>query len=345
MPQLEFCESWQWFKASPTGVPSSDPTNGVLVFSRYNDLVNSGVTFFEDGFGKYALIGANASLFKTMTHNAGWTIGFRFMCEIPTQLWTAYNNADPLGNVTVNDDGTLSLYAGGSSGGNPLVATSNFAIHFGKWNYCEVSIELSGSTPVHAAMKLKINGQLLIDSGADTLHAASGLTSGTATINRHALTGACNYRDIVYRNVANTFGGDVKILAVRPDGDVVTDFTATGGATHFDQVNEEYSDFDTTTVKSANVGDKDIYDWQDIPGFSGTIQGVQISVLAKKDDEGLRTFKTVTGDTGSELQSDEFFLSDDYVCYHTPQDVDPATGVPYTRSGFNAKRFGIQLTA
>jgi len=333
---IEFVEGWQWFKASIAGVPSSDPVNGALVFGRWTDLINATATFFTDAYGKYCAIGENGYLFITLSHNGGWTVGFRFNLPQAGNLWTGYNNADALGNLTANADGTLTLRAGGSGFGNPLIGTSNFAVHFGKWYYAEISCALSGSAPVNSAMQLKINGELLLDGNAGSNFNAAGLTSGTATINRHSLTGACSYRDIVMRNQALTYGGDVKIIAVRPNGDVITQWTPTGGGPSYTQVNEDFSDFDATKLS-------DILDWQDIPGFAGTIQGIQASMNAKKDDEGLRTFKTVTGDTGSEEQSDEFFLSDDYVCYRTCQDVDPATGLPYTQAGFNAKRFGVRV--
>ncbi len=340
---LEFCESWETFKATALGVDSADATNGALVLARWTDLINARVTWFSDSFGKYAQVGANAFLYKTMRHQTSVTIGIRFRAFQATQLWTGLNNADGLSNVTVNVDGTLTVRAGLSGGGNPLVGTTDFAIHFGKWHYLELETVLTGSAPIHAHMKLKVNGALLLDAGADTLHNAADLTSATATINRHALTGACDYRDVYFNKTANSFRGDIKIIGRRTNGDVITDFTPTGGGTSFDQINEDYSDFDTTTIASATPGDQAIFDWQDIPGFSGTIQAVQISMLAKKDDEGLRTIKIVTGDTGTEESSDEYYLSDDYVVYHTPQDVDPATGLAYTQAGYNAKRFGVEM--
>lgn len=340
---LEFCESWEWFKASALGVSSSDATNGALLLGRWTDLINSNVVFYTDAFGKYANIGANAYLYKTMSHQAGWTIGFRFRIGQAGLLWTGYNNNGNLGQFTVNADGTLTLKAGPFS--NNLVGTTNFAIHMHKWYYAEVSCALSGSTPIVAAMKLKVNGQLLLDGSSNTALNAADLISGTATINSHSLTGSCDYRDIYFNKTANSFRGDIKIIGRRPNGDVVTAWTPTGGGTSFDQINEDYSDFDTTRITSPTIGQKAIFDWQDIPSFSGTIQAVQISVNARKDDEGLRTIKIETGDTGTEAASDEIFLADDYVCYHTPQDVDPATGLAYTQAGYNAKRYGVEVIA
>lgn len=342
---LEFCESWQGFKSSPTGVDTADASNKVLLPARWTDLINTGAVWFTDAYGKYIEIGSNGYLFKTMTHQAGWTVGFRFRVPNSCILWTGYNNDTALCNISVNVDNTLTLRAGGSGSG-ALIGTTDFAVHSAKWYYGEVTCALTNSGGfVHVASKLKINGQLLLDGEATSNSSIVNLTSGTATINRHSLTGICDYRDIVFRNLANAFGGDVKIIAVRPNGDVVSQFTPTGGGAHYSQVNDEYSDFDATYAEDATVGQQDIWDWEDIPSFSGTIQAIQISMHARKTDEGLRTFKIVTGDTGTEAASPEIFLADDYICYHTPQDLDPATSLPYTRANFNAKRFGVKVIA
>ena len=55
-------------------------------------------------------------------------------------------------------------------------------------------------------------------------------------------------------------------------------------------------------------------------------------------------FKTVVGDTGTEANSGDFYLEDSYVYHHFPFDTDPATGLAWTRAGFNAKRFGVKVT-
>jgi hypothetical protein len=343
---LEFCESWSWFQASAIGIFDNTAINGALLLGRWTSKINVAGVFTSDAFGKYYNPGANGYLYKTMTHRSGWTVGFRFRIPNlgPAILWTGWNNDQALCNITVNADGTLTVRAGQSGAGNPLIGTTNAAVHSGKFYYGELSCELTGTTNINVAIKLRVNGEQLLDANANSGINQSSLTSGTTTINRHSITGSADYRDLYFNSAANTFRGDVKILGVRPNGDVVSQMTPTGGGAHYTQVNEEFSDSDTTTVSDSVVGHQDIWDWEDIPGFSGTIQAIQVSINARKDDEGSRAFEIVTGDTGTEAASPDFYVADDYVCCHTPQDVDPATGLAYTRAGFNAKRFGVKIT-
>jgi hypothetical protein len=66
-------------------------------------------------------------------------------------------------------------------------------------------------------------------------------------------------------------------------------------------------------------------------------------VLAQKDDEGTKSFKIVTGATGTDAQSDEFFVSSanpEY--YEFSLKLDPQTGLPWTAAGVNALIAGVK---
>lgn len=335
---LEFAEGFAGWKVSNT----FDSEFLALLQARWTDVINATCSVFTDSFGKYFHVGPGAFLSKTMSHHAGWTVGFRFRVENTSQLWSCTNNAVELCSISVNADKTFTVR---TSNGTLVIATSDVPVHTGKWYYLEISMQLSGTTNINVAVKVRLSGGPIIDANLDSAIPTTQLTSNTATINRHTFSGAADYRDMYFNNTAESWRGDIKIVAVRPNGDVVTDMTPTGGGLHYTQINEEYSDSDTTYVADGTVGHKDIYDWEDIPSFSGTISAVQISIHARKDDEGVKSFKIVTGDTGAEAASEEFFLADDFVCCHTPQDVDPATGLLYTRAGFNAKRYGFEVTS
>ncbi len=68
-------------------------------------------------------------------------------------------------------------------------------------------------------------------------------------------------------------------------------------------------------------------------------------MYARKDAEGTKKFQTVVGNTGTEAHSVDFSVEDNYVFHHTVFDLDPATSLPWTVVGFNAKRFGVKITA
>ncbi len=135
-------------------------------------------------------------------------------------------------------------------------------------------------------------------------------------------------------------------MPVFPNGDTgVADFTPNSGAVSFDRVKEHGPDDDSTYIEGGVVGNKTILDWDDIPGFSGTIPFVQSSLYLRKTAEGSRAARFVTGASGTESNSDDFYLGDNYVYYEDfGQEADPATSLAWTRAGFNAKQFGIEIT-
>jgi hypothetical protein len=307
--------------------------------------------------GQEMQIGAGTTFFKTLDHQSGWCVGLRFKTSsvggtLDTTLYTARNNGAILLTLQVNTDGTLIAYAGNHQ---TVIGVTDFAIHADKWYYIEIDYSLSGTTNITATATVRLDGNtsaVISGSGATNV-ANTSLTSGTATVNNHMLgsgnSTATTYKDIYICDhnggVNNTFLGQVTILVVRPNGDVVSQWTPNSGITHFNRVNDSIgADDDTTYVSDGTVGHQDIWDWEDIPGFSGTIKFVEVHMYARKDDEGSKSFQTVVGDTGTEAHSGDFFVSDNYVYYDQCFDTDPATGFAWTRTGFNTKRFGAKVT-
>ncbi len=133
----------------------------------------------------------------------------------------------------------------------------------------------------------------------------------------------------------------MRLAKVQPNGDVVTDWTPTGGGAHWTQINETPPN-EANYVEDGTPGDKDVWDWEDI-GLSGRIVGLQYNLYAKKTDEGSKSMKHNVGDTGTEYQGEEIALTDDYVTHHMPLDCDPNTSDFFTVANFNAKRFGVQV--
>jgi hypothetical protein len=339
---LTFAESWT---AYTTGTVNGGASNGPIFLARWTSTANGQWSIIADSIGQYAeLTASGVSIFKTLrTHNAAYTVGFRV--RIPTiavtSLFTIYNNAQALGAVSINADGTVTL--SGQSAGVSVIGTTNESIHAGKWYYFEVSISLTGTTNINVAMILKINGSQILSGNINTGVNNTNLTSRDTTLNRIGFAGVAHLRDIYVNIGASQFDGDITIRAIRPDGDLTSGWICSTGTTEYVLVNENFSDFDTTYVYQTATGSQAIWSWQDLPTFSGTIKGIQISIMARKDDEGSKSFEIVTGTTGTETASPEFFVGDDYVAYFHCQDNDPATGVPYTVSGFNAKPFGIKV--
>lgn len=358
---LRFADSFSRYKLGTTSDP--EVLGGLsaywtsIAFSTCS--IGTGVFGFNSQF---IALGAGVSMFKTLTQETGWTVAWRYQVNpgtagnLFTEMIVERNTGQKIIGVQVNIDGTLGITLGGISTVLQLTPTTG-PLHFNKPYHFELNYDLTpGASTVFLVQgaTLTVDGEVLninLLADMDTGVPLTALVNGRATVNVHGITAsfATNYLDdyvIFDHNGAhnNNTIGDVKILGIRPNGDTsVKDFTPSTGTTHFSLINFTPPTGDPSSLFSDVVNDKDIWDWENIPSFSGTISGVSISIYARKDDEGSRSFKIVTGNTGSEEQSTERFLNDNYVYHHHEQDVNPATGVPYTVTNFNSKRFGVEV--
>lgn len=138
------------------------------------------------------------------------------------------------------------------------------------------------------------------------------------------------------------WAGDCRILTVFPNGDVVTDWTPSSGTAHYSLINETGPPNESNYVSSDTPGNIDVYDWQDVPS-NVEILTIQHSIYGKKSDAGTRVISHRCGNTGSETFGDVISLADDYYYAHAARDSNPTTGLQWTPTTFNAKRFGQKL--
>lgn len=318
--------------------------------SRYTFASGSGLILQAGRNGTGLRVNSGGSFGKALKHSATWTSGFAYKLsgiQSNNAIYAIQNNDANLFVLTADTDGTLSMRSGTNF--SETFATSTRSLLEEKWYYIEVTVSFSGSTPVTTTAELRINGQVQASGSRVTSFNANQLLSGDATANFHVfagLNGAANgftLDDLYIKNSANYYG-DIRIIAIYPDGDGATlDWTPISGTDHYLMVNSHPVDL-SKYLYTLTPGDIDTWDWQNVPGFSGTIKAVNISMDARKDDEGTKSFEIVVGNTGTEANSDEFFVSDltpEY--YEFSLEEDPATSLPWTQAGFNAKQFGIKL--
>lgn len=291
----------------------------------------------------------NFELGKTLTHSSIWTGGFAIKVSGGIvgndPIFNIKNNNTVLFQITHNTDGTLSIRAGNTT----IIGVTSRALHLDSWYWIDFTITIGGGSPVTCTAEIRINSNIEASGSGSTLVNNTALTSGDATANNFSLVGltggsggTITISDFYLKNSVGYYG-DVIIQPLVPNGDVVTDWTPSTGGTHYVLVNSIPVDR-TKYVTSDTIDQQDIFDWQDCPGFTGTVKAINIRVLAKKDDEGEKSFKIVVGDTGTEAESDEFFVSDlSEEFYEYSLETDPATSLEWTQTGFNAKRFGIKL--
>lgn len=313
-------------------------------------------------------------IYKTVSHQPTYTVGFNVNLSSAVgtgggDLFQLLNNGTIMCTMRVNVDGSIVVYAFNSQS-SWTILTTGILLNPLIDNY----VEMQATCTVYSGNLLRMFAQVWVNGvsqGSNTIDTTVQVTSlvtqtgifgnnpvpqSPAVFNRIGLfsgvqtNGIALYSDFYMNNATGSTNtgtfGIVEIDAYPlPNGDGgVLQWTPLGGSgAHYSEINTLPANGDLNYVFSATPGNRDSYNWQDIVSFSGTIKSVQLSYSARSTDEGLRSFQSTIGNTGTEQQGTEFGLPNDYIYFHQAFDLDPATALPWTRVGFNAKQFGIGL--
>lgn len=350
---LVFCDSFAPYGGNTAWMSQRwTQIAGVAVGTAYGIAGRSGVNFFSNG-------GIN----KTLVPSDTWILGFRYQINLggPGFGALAYQlsavsigrGLATLAQLAVMPDGTLAVYAGN----NQLIFNpSSFVFTSGNAYYIELKLELtgSGSSAVHVVATLRVNGVQIATGNKDANVTCDFLLSGQAKGDFHTFstgtTGGSTYLSDLYildetGTTNNDFLGDVAVGAIYPRADAtVTGYLPSTGATLFNLINERPPDADGTYIYSHTVGDVGECFFDTVASFTGQILGVQFSIVARKDDEGVRAFKHAVGPAAAYVDVNDTYISDDYRYYHVPFDVDPNGPVPWTVTVINGEQFGIKTT-
>jgi hypothetical protein len=345
-------------------------------FEPYNQTTTAGVKW-TNASGAVVSGGRNGQgyqmgfLSKTLALRAAFSIGWAVQGNGPgtgSGAWGGVvyqlgavnisNSVDPIFQLRMFPNGTFVLYAGNQFMANPLtfVATS------GVWTALGLDLVLTNNGGVVAVgCRFYVNGAKLFDNYASPTNSNVNLTdllSGSAMANYHtfgaitsgsgttimddvfildAMTVAASNPNTQYTDV-----GDVGIFAIYPRADVDTQWTALTGPNRYAMVNEAPPDGDASYIYSDTPTQIQTFYYQTVATFAGQIKGAQLSIFARKDNEGSRAIVDCAG-SGSYVGTVNFYLGDSYY-YHTfPYDIDPVSGLSWTVALINAGDYGVQL--
>lgn len=330
--------------------------------------VNNGCTSTSAGRNGRGISIGSGFIGRTLEYSANWVIGFavNFQTTIgwggQAQLYELFHAGDTrLAWTAIETDGTLTLKSGNNtianSGDGP--GGSTFSFHPQSWYYVEfktnISVIVNPDTHVPdiaISMAARVNGTLVCSGGPiDSDIPVANLLLGIPSANFHRISaggvvdGLTTVDDIGIADIngvgsVNDFFGDIRLGALFPIADVQTDWTPSRPGPSWNLVNEQFPDGDTTYVSSFNPGDQDVFTFQEVDPFIGTIVAVHYGVYARKDDEGTRSFQlTCNGHSIGQV----WFPGDTYVYYFVCLDTPPGSGSPWTIALFNAAVFGVNL--
>lgn len=246
-------------------------------------------------------------------------------------------------DLRLNTNGTLTVTRNGTA-----LGTSALALAADAWYYIEFKATISDASGVAV---VRVNGVTWLDlSGVDTRNGGNATSNVLRLGLWSAFVGSAtdDLDDLYVCNsdgaTNNDFLGDCRVAAVLPSGaGNSTQWTPSAGA-NYACVADAAPDNDTTFVSSATAGHKDTYALGDIVTTAGTIFGVQTNLLARKDDAGARTLRSVVRSAGNESVGATVGLSDSYVYQSDVFETQP-DGAAWTVAAVNAAEAGPELVS
>ncbi|QQR69246.1 MAG: hypothetical protein IPI58_00745 [Alphaproteobacteria bacterium] len=289
---------------------------------------------------------------KVMDDQTTWIVGFAYKreaagnSELPLVQLKDSTGSVQSGLYMHCSDGLLRLWRGDMS---TLLATSSSAIPLNTWCYIELKTFINDTT---GTLELRVNGTTVATYTGDTKQSSSLNTARTIRLAGGVYSSSYyGFIDDLYvcdgaGTTNNDFLGDCRVDTLYPNGvGNSAQFTPTGSSANWENVKDTTIDEDTTNNASATSGQIDSFAFGDLSNLGSSVFGVQNNLVAKKDDAGTRTMRSVTRIGGTNYESADYSLGTTYLDYVQLQEQNPATAVAWTVDAINGAEFGYKVQA
>lgn len=221
-----------------------------------------------------------------------------------------------------------------------------------------VGLGISLSTWYNVQMKIKCHntlGEYEVKVNGVTVLSATGVDTKFSTHDYHD---TCCLRATAARaptfddwyvcdgsgSINNDFLGVCKVVRIDPDGDDTANWTtSTPSVNHYENVSGTVTDDDTSYLEESTANTTDLFDYDDLSGFSN-ILGIQVCTECKETDATSLGLKTPIESGGNQYDdSAQVIASPGYRTKMRIEGTDPDTGIRWTESGLNAAKFGVKV--
>jgi len=290
--------------------------------------------------GGYVSMGANAYLLKVFDNQPTWIIGGAYRHhEYPPINRIIFAVVDgtslqcelrwgPDGNIRITRDWTV-------------IATGP-VLPLNQWYYIEFKVTISDT----GTYEVRKDGVTILSGSGDTQNTANAygnrIRLGTGYIGSYDDVYVCDGAGT--RN--NDFLGDCKVEARFPNANGTNqDWTPSSGSDHYTLIDDTTPNGDTDYLYSGTAGHLETNNFQDI-SLIGSIKGVVLRASVRKDDAGSRMAAAVCRSGGTNYEGPAVSITDTYAyTIERVYETDPATGLAWTPTSFNAAEFGIKLVS
>lgn len=138
----------------------------------------------------------------------------------------------------------------------------------------------------------------------------------------------------------NDFLGDSVITVIYPSSDITTEWGTYGGSTHYELIDDNPSDADSTYIETGSTTTVDLFGFEN-SSVTGSILGIQIcgEFSSTSDVTNLRVVSSST--TSDDVGIDNTTQSPLYITYTRILESDPNTSTSWALSDLNAAQFGV----
>lgn len=337
----------KWTSITTGNFASNNPTPSIGAFGRNS---TNGLRFTAGTLG-----GSSWSFVqKTLAPTSGTAIvGFAYKANAPCGanrmgILDIRDAGTAQVTLAVNADYTLSVCRGGSGG--TVLGTTTFALTSGSFAYIELKVFISDTVGtvdlyVNGVSRLSLTAQDTKFTANTTWNQVSlgvnvGLTSSSPANSTH------DFDDVYVFDGAgtrcNNVVGDVRVaLRTATAAGNSTGWTPSTGS-NWQNIDDAQADGDSTYNSTNTTGAKDLFVIQDLPVSGVTVHGVQVCIVARKEDAGVASITSVVRQSGVEADGAELFLATTYECHRNLLEVNPVTGAAWTEGDFNADEFGYK---
>lgn len=229
-----------------------------------------------------------------------------------------------------------------------LGASADGVITEGVWHYIEAKVTISdiGLFIVHVD-----GAEVLNVNPADTKFSTTGAVITNIELGSGAFTNLTAIFDDFYivdpTSAPNDdFLGDVRVYCLYPEGVGNSSQWTPGGsgaeATGWESTDEATPDDDVTNITDATTNHVDTYEFQDLPAGVTSIKAVQVNIIAKKDDVGVRQIAPVVRPVATDRVGTTVTLSTDYADHLQVYNVSPETSAAWDVTEVNNSEFGVK---
>lgn len=217
-----------------------------------------------------------------------------------------------------------------------LGASENSICTQDEWFYFEAKVYIHDTEGYVTIYK---SGELFYElTGIDTRNGANAYIN---EIEFRTYSTTC-YIDDLYIDDADVLG-DIKVETLYPSGAGATTQWDASAGDNYACVDETPLNSDTDYVSTATASEIDTYAFGDLATTAGTVYGVQVNMIARKDDAGSRSIAPVVRPASTDRVGTTQSISDSYVDYIQMYAVNPEDSAAWEIADVNGAEFGVKL--